>query len=369
MPNLETIGPGVGGTPPARMSGVPEAAPTRDEGLFRAVLAGPGHSLKEAFASLASAPGVQMLVRHPHRKLFGARLLVPPEEGEGFWEFIQIGDDVYVVIGNVAYRNTRVELVPGDGMIQFYFKLSGDCTLAMSQMEPFRLNRPSLFVYFQPPSVEMSERLAPSTRERGIGVNVRADYLSTQFLKSMTDPPAQLLELVSGAAEQFRYCQIPLSSRMLELVSRLLENPYRGALALMQTEAITIELLCAAIAGFSSTRQSPLERYSEYDLRCLQAARNLLMRQFSPIPTIRQVARATGMNETSLKRGFKAIFGETLFDFSLRCRMQRALTLLRENRMLVARVAEAVGYSHQSSFAIAFHRHFGLCPKDVRALR
>jgi len=28
------------------------------------------------------------------------------------------------------------------------------------------------------------------------------------------------------------------------------------------------------------------------------------------------------MNETALKRGFKAVFGETLFDFSVRCRMQ-----------------------------------------------
>ena len=64
--------------------------------------------------------------------------------------------------------------------------------------------------------------------------------------------------------------------------------------------------------------------------------------------------------------GFKAVFGETIFDFSLRCRMQHALQLLRDERTQVARVAEAVGYRHQTSFATAFRRHFGLRPKDVR---
>lgn len=72
------------------------------------------------------------------------------------------------------------------------------------------------------------------------------------------------------------------------------------------------------------------------------------------------------MNETTLKKGFKAIFGETPFDFSVRCRMQQALVLLREESMSVARVAEAVGYRHQTSFATAFLRHFGMRPKDVR---
>ena len=49
--------------------------------------------------------------------------------------------------------------------------------------------------------------------------------------------------------------------------------------------------------------------------------------------------------------------------------MQHALALLRENQLPVARVAEAVGYSHQTSFATAFRRHFGLSPKDARGFR
>ncbi len=356
-----------GGPIGAEGAGAP-AAPDRG-GLFRAFLAGPCGTLADAFANLERAPGVQVIARHARRRLLAARVVFPPEEGEGYWELTQIGDDVYVVVSNVSYRSSRRELVPGDGMIQFYFKLSGDLTLGVSQTEPLRLNRPSLLVYFQPVGFDMQEWSAPSIRERSVTVNVRAEYLIENFMTSLAHAPPQLSALLTGSPRQFNYCQLPLSSRMFDLAARLVESVYTGTLALVHTEASILELLCAAVAEFGAAEQAPIEQFSEHDLRCLHAARALLLKQFSPAPTIRQAARAAGMSETSLKRGFKSLFGETIFDFSVRCRMQHALTLLRERRMPVARVAEAVGYSHQTSFATAFHRHFGLCPKDVRGQR
>ncbi len=75
------------------------------------------------------------------------------------------------------------------------------------------------------------------------------------------------------------------------------------------------------------------------------------------------MARTIGMNETSLKRRFKAVFGETPFAFCLRSRMERALALLHEGRLPVSLVGEAVGYNHPTSFATAFRRHFKACPE------
>ena len=338
-------------------------------GLFRAFLAGPSGTLGDAFANLERTPGVQVIARHPRRNLLAARIDFPPQEGDGYWELTRLGDDVYVVVANVSYKSSRRELVPGDGMIQFYFKLSGDLTLAVSQTEPLRLNRPSLLVYFQPVGFDMHEWSAPRVPERSVTINVRTDYLLENFMASPGQAPPQLGALLSGSPREFNYCQLALNSRMFELAARLVDGPYTGVLALVHTEALILELLCAAVAEFGAMATAPIEQFSEHDLRCLHAARGLLLKQFAPAPTIRQVARAAGMSETSLKRGFKSLFGETIFDFSVRCRMQHALTLLRERRMAVARVAEAVGYSHQTSFATAFHRHFGVRPKDARGQR
>jgi AraC-like DNA-binding protein len=355
---------------PARNANGQHSMPTGSAGLFRALLAGPGRSLAEAFANLERAPGVQQVTRHPRRNLVGARVALTPEEGQGYWELTQIGQDVYVIVENFAYKDPRVEIVPGDGLIQFYFKLSGDLTMEVSRTEPLRLNRPSLLVFTQPAGLDLQEWTAPSARERCVAIALRACYLVDNFLTSIVDAPPQLQALILGAPGQLRYCQLPLSTQMFEIATRLVNKPYTGTLGLLHTEALTLELLCTGVAGFNALAHSPSQEYSEHDLRCLHAARNLLMKQLSPAPTIRQVARAVGMNDTSLKRGFRAVFGETVFAFSVRCRMQQALTLLlRERRLPVGRVAEAVGYSHQTSFATAFRRHFGLCPKDARPLR
>lgn len=367
MPESQTTAPAPDARPIAgARPGLPLSEPG---GLFRAFLAGPSGTLGDAFANLERTPGVEVTARHARRGLLGARIVFPPEEGEGHWELTRIGDDVYVVVANVSYKSSRRELVPGDGMIQFYFKLSGDLTLAVSQTEPLRLNRPSLLVYFQPVGFDMQEWSAPRVRERSVTINVRTDYLVENFMNSPQEAPPQLSALLGGSPREFNYCQLPLNSRMFELAGKLVDHVYSGVLALVHTEALILELLCAAVAEFGAVETAPIEQFSEHDLRCLHAARSLLLKQFAPAPTIRQAARAAGMSETSLKRGFKSLFGETIFDFSVRCRMQHALVLLREQGMPVARVAEAVGYSHQTSFATAFHRHFGLRPKDVRSQR
>jgi len=134
-------------------------------------------------------------------------------------------------------------------------------------------------------------------------------------------------------------------------------------------EALTLQLLCAAIGSLCALSDEPDVEYSDRALRCLHAARELLMKQFAPPPTIRELARAVGMSDAAITRDFKAVFGESVIDFSLRCRMQHALGLLRDKRWPVARVGEAIGYTHPTSFATAFRRHFGMRPIDVRHVK
>jgi len=349
-----------------REAGHVDTIEDRNKGLFRALLMGPGQTLADAFAKLEHTPRVESVSRHTGRDLLGARVALSAEEGEGYWEFTKIRDDIYVIIENFAYKDPRVELVPGDGLVQFNFRLSGDLTLAVSRTEPLRVNRPSLLVWNQPQGIEVDEWTAPSAHERCVAISCKPEFLTQQLLTSLVDVPAQLQAFIAGNGERINYCQLPLSSRMFEVARKLIDNPFSGALALVYTEALALELLCWAVTDFACLSSGPNERYSERELRCLHAARDYLMRQFSPAPTIRQVARAAGMNETTLKSGFKAIFGETPFEFSVRCRMQHALSLLRDESLPVARVAESAGYRHQTSFATAFLRHFGMRPKDVR---
>jgi AraC-like DNA-binding protein len=337
-------------------------------GLFRTILAGSGHTLVDAFAKLEQAPEVESMTRHPKRGLLGARVTLRPEEGEGYWDLTRIRDEIYVVVANFTYKDPRVELVPGDGLVQFNFKLSGDMSLAVSRAESLRWNRPSLLVWAQPTGVDISEWTAPSARERFIIVSIRPDFLAEHFLGT-GEVPQQLQAFISNKRQQIIYTQRPLTSQTFDITTRLINNPFSGTLGLVYTEALALELLCCAVKSFSALSGAPTEEYSERELKCLHMARNMLMKQLAPPPTISQLARSVGMGKSTLTKGFKAVFGETLLDFSLSCRMRHAMTLMRDQRWSVAKASEAAGYAHPTSFTTAFRRYFGMRPIEVRRVK
>jgi AraC family transcriptional regulator, transcriptional activator of the genes for pyochelin and ferripyochelin receptors len=352
-----------------RKSEVRRDARLRNQGLFRTVMAGPGHTLADVFANLELAPQLERVLRHAKRNLLSARISLPSDEGEGYWEFTRIRDEIYVVVANFAYKEPRVEFVPGDGLIQFNFKISGDMTLAVSRADALRWNRPSLLVWAQPKGVDTSEWTAASAHERYITISVRPDFLAEHLPASSVDVPQRLQMFLRDGGDKIDYCQLPLSPLMLEAATKLIDNPFAGALALVFTEALTLELLCSAVESFCAVPDSPAEQYSERELRCLHAARSILMRQFAPAPTIAKLARSVGMAESTLAKGFKCVFGQTLFDFSLNCRMQHAMSMICDQRCSVAKASEAVGYAHPTSFTTAFRRHFGMRPMDVRRMK
>src|SRR2546422_4670621 len=129
---------------------IPDRSPSPDAtpqpGLYRAVIAGPGRSLSDAFANLERSRNVSRVLRHEARDLLSARVTLTPEEGSGYFELTRIRNDLYVILSDFIYKDPRFEFVPGDGLVQFNFKLSGDLSYGVSRPGPLRFNRPSLHV-------------------------------------------------------------------------------------------------------------------------------------------------------------------------------------------------------------------------------
>jgi AraC-like DNA-binding protein len=215
----------------------------------------------------------------------------------------------------------------------------------------------------------MHEWTAPRAHERTLTISVRPEFLLKHYLAAGGEIPRCLAAFVSEPRRTVDFYQQPLTSQMLEITVRLLDNPYTGALYLMYKEALALELLCVTTGSLGSRYDLSAMAYSERQLISFNAARQLLMKQLAPAPTLKQVAHSVGLAEKALTRGFKDVYGETAFEFALRSRMQYALQLLRDRHWSVDRVSETVGYSHPTSFATAFRRYFGLRPIDLKLLK
>ena len=94
-------------------------------------------------------------------------------------------------------------------------------------------------------------------------------------------------------------------------------------------------------------------------------ARAILLEHIGDPITIKELSRKVAINECYLKKGFKVMFGTTIFDFYQDQRMEHARYLLYEKGMTVSEVSAQLGYSSISHFSTAFKKHTGLKPCEL----
>ena len=85
-------------------------------------------------------------------------------------------------------------------------------------------------------------------------------------------------------------------------------------------------------------------------------AREILLSRLENPPSLLELTQMAGISQTTLKRGFKELFGTTVFGYLTDKPMVKAEKLLRQNNSSVAEVANLVGYSHLGHFATAFKK-------------
>src|SRR5699024_9190856 len=71
-----------------------------------------------------------------------------------------------------------------------------------------------------------------------------------------------------------------------------------------------------------------------------------------------------------LKKGFRELYGITIFGFIRSQRMEQAARLMKMEGYNVSETASIIGYSNFSNFTVAFRKHFGCNPieylKDMK---
>jgi len=98
------------------------------------------------------------------------------------------------------------------------------------------------------------------------------------------------------------------------------------------------------------------------DVERLHEARRILFERMEEPPGIKALSSLVGINEFKLKRGFREVFGDSVYG-TLRChRMEVARSLLADGDMTVGEAATSVGYTNMSHFIVAFRKQYGITP-------
>lgn len=81
---------------------------------------------------------------------------------------------------------------------------------------------------------------------------------------------------------------------------------------------------------------------------------------------VRHVADAVGISEKYFRRLFKEDIGMSVRDYTIKMRMDTAISLLSHSNHNITEIAEKVGYTDYRQFYDIFHKHLGMSPNQYR---
>lgn len=162
---------------------------------------------------------------------------------------------------------------------------------------------------------------------------------------------------------------IQISANIRQTLESILNNSYADALQNIFINAQTQILLLYCLESLNTLRedQVPACKFLSYmeEREKISRAREILLEHIGDPITIKELSRKVAINECYLKKGFKVMFGTTIFDFYQDQRMEHARYLLYEKGMTVSEVSAQLGYSSISHFSTAFKKHTGLKPCEL----
>lgn len=162
--------------------------------------------------------------------------------------------------------------------------------------------------------------------------------------------------------------QLPLCGKTRSAIEALLNHTYTDTLENIFINAQTQILLLYSMdcmLGEKETGFACKFLSNDEDRAKIIKAREVLLQHIGEPITIKALSRKVAINECYLKKGFKEIFGTTIFDFYQGQRMEHAKYLLYEKGLSVTEVSLLLGYSSISHFSTAFKKHTGIKPCEL----
>jgi AraC-like DNA-binding protein len=258
-------------------------------------------------------------------------------------------------MGMLVYHYKKEE--PAENYFELRFCMSGNvyCRHKQTECDACKLNS----------SAHCSERMDT------------VDVLSFKFSPVHLSQFVKPRKLAGNLTDRILSFQHPSSfSKILSLCSRtrmvlenLLNHSYTGNLENIYVNAQTQILLLYSLECMLGEKETEGFQCkflaNESDREKIARSREILLEHIGEPLTIKELSRKVAINECYLKKGFKEMFGTTIFDFYQSQRMEHARYLLYEKGLSVTEVSVLLGYSSISHFSTAFKKHTGLKPCEL----
>jgi AraC-like DNA-binding protein len=305
-----------------------------------------------------------------HSDLFDVTWQYPSQLGQGFVRQIKLREGIDLEISQYQPRDTVILKLPErEHPIEYTFLLLDEA----GADRPALGGQYSLWGSGTAPA-EVAEHHPAKSTQIEVNVHIEPEQFLAQW-QGISDQPPTLQHLIKPNSELYHTRTGTMTTAMQTAVQQVLHCPFQGITKRMYLESKVWELMALLIEHESghpadpSTSQQPANQQrtdwlKPDDVDRIHCAREILVQRIDNPPSLIELARQVGLNDCTLKRGFRQVFGTTAFGFLHDYRLEQARRLLEERCMNVSEVARAIGFVNRSYFAAAFRKKFGVTPRE-----
>lgn len=269
-----------------------------------------------------------------------------------------------------------VDLLVTDGPLEepeplsFSFFVTGDMYVHLSGVSPVDQEPAGGSYVMYCPQVAETEGWRSNQRILRVKVNIDLSmFLGSMNAEQLETLPPVLQPFAAGQPVSPFYHQGTITPEIQTVLQQVLQCPHSGAMKQWYLEAKSLELITLQLNQLHEVPKPQQPVLKSPDIDRIHRAQQILRQNLNNPPSLLELARQVETNDCTLKRGFKQVFGTTVFGYLHQQRLQVAQQLLRTSPLKISEVAQAVGFCDRNYFTRIFKQKFGTTPTAYRQQR
>lgn len=287
---------------------------------------------------------------------------IPKLLGEGYFQEIEVYPELYLFLSDYEYRNDILEKIPIN-----QHKLHFDVLLSGKIIDSNNGHFGEGYTLICGGGIQKKTVSETKKSQRLVHVSIQIPHnLFVNFFSGENEEAkAQLRRLVNE--NDWQTILYPRTTPAIQGIAQQIINcPFQGVTKKIYLNGKIFELIALQLAAIleNEVKTQTLPRLKPDTVARIHHARDILHCRLQNPPSLLELGQIIGVSDRTLRRGFRQLFGTTVFGYLMQRRMEKAEKLLREGNCSVAEVANLVGYSHLGLFATVFKRQYGISPRE-----
>ncbi|MES2132887.1 MAG: AraC family transcriptional regulator [Bacteroidota bacterium] len=317
-----------------------------------------GIGLMEGFANIVNG------------KVEKGKLIIPKQYGKGYIRGFYFGPTMKMMIQDYELKSDLLVKRKGqandEANVIFFFNNIFKSNLT-KEYNATKLNSEKV----QIPSVQVvssnidSEKFIESTiKYNSINIAISISYLK-ELINSELDN--EILKTIAEHNQSFLFEEL-VSPAIQKVANEIANAKIQPGLQQFYFKLKAEELICLLFEELLKRENVNVASLNVNDVEIIYKIRDHIIHKLNEPPVISDLAKMAGFSESKLKRIFKQIFGNSIFNYYQSFRMQEAARLLKEQKLTVSEVGYHMGFSNLSHFGKLFEEHIGMKPKRYSSL-